>query len=142
MIIEKKIDDRKWKQEKRTTMKKSGKFSYTDRPGTPGVRHYRAVVPKSGKHAKGKSDAVEVTVFRWQSLNKVGVRDRQSTYLYDSVAINGVDYGTSFVGRTSPTRATSTGTWIADCTQVRARYGNSDAERRPRDGDGDPGRGR
>lgn len=126
VIIQKKIDGRKWKVEERATTNKKGKFSYTDEPHAAGARKYRAVVPAQRGRAKGTSESVTVTVFRWQYLNAVRVRDRLYTFASNSVAINGVTYGHGFTG--SPYSDNGFIDWNLnrDCTTLEVRLGASD----------------
>jgi hypothetical protein len=127
VIIQKRIGDRKWSEETRTTMNGRGRFSYLDRPTTPGPRRYRAVVPAHGRHAKGVSDPVTVTVYRWVDLTTLRTRASDATiHPTEGAEIDGVTYSPAWVGA----RWAQDGfvDWNLDraCLTLRARYGNSD----------------
>ena len=126
VIIEKRVNGKEWKEETRTTMSKSGKFSYTDKPDTAGVRQYRAVVPKHKKHKLGTSKPVSVTVMRWQYLTQVTSRVRDSVSGAASVQIDSVSYGHAFVGNRY--REAGSIDWNLDrlCTTLKGRFGESD----------------
>lgn len=124
--IEKKLDGKKWKLEKLTTMNKKGKFSYTDKPTTAGVRHYRVVVPKNGKHAKGKSKTVGLTVFRWRNLTELPVRRNDSTYQTRVATINAKDYPRAFIGQPYPADGYVDWNLKRSCTTLTARVGMDD----------------
>lgn len=127
VIVQKKLGEgNPWNKEATLTMSRKGAFSYVDRPRTPGTRFYRVVVPKAGKVKSGRSKPVEVTVYQWQSLDMVDIRQNSSTYLTSSVSINAKSYGPAFVGANYQNEGFVDWNLDRKCLKLRARLANSD----------------
>jgi hypothetical protein len=127
VLLQKRLgDSRKWTDEARLKVGRKGTYHYTDKPHAAGVRHYRVVAPKAGRIAAGRSKAVKVTVYRWQSLSKVDIRSQGWTYLDSSLSINAKEYGPAFVGANYNSVGSVDWNLERACLRLKARFGNSD----------------
>lgn len=128
VVLQKRIGDAKWRSEAVLTTNKRGAYTYRDKPTTPGVRHYRAVVHADGKVKGGASKAVTVTVYRWQNLTDLDVRRSSDTNEVSSVSINAHAYGPAFVGYAEPWANAGMVDWNLErqCLRLTGRIGNGD----------------
>lgn len=125
--IQKKLEGKGiWKDEKVVTTNAAGKFSYTDKPSTPGKRQYRAVVPETKAHAKGISKTVSLLLYEWLPLANVEVRSRASTYSQNAIDIDGTTYGSGLAGLTYTNSGAIDWNFSRRCTELRGRFGNGD----------------
>lgn len=131
VVLQKRIEGRKWAVEKRLTMTKAGKFRYVDKPSTPGLRSYRVMVPKAGKVKAGTSKPVKVTVLRWVPLTQLAVRAIDGTRAGTTVSIGGKQYANSVVSNAGAAKGTIDWNLDPSCTTLRTRFGAGD------DGDAD-----
>ena len=126
VVLQKKLAGGKWVAEARLKTSKKGVYTYTDKPNHPGVRHYRAVVPKAGRIGPGRSKAVKVTVYEWRSLTTIQPRTATGTAAIYDAKIAGKAYSPSY----GPTDGAFLGNadWNLDptCTTLRVRFGNGD----------------
>lgn len=116
----------KWVKEATLRTSGSGRFSYTDRPTTPGARKYRVIVPPSGSHAKGVSNTVGLVVYRWLDLTKVDYRDYDGTYVESSASIDATRYRPALVGYTGSVDGFIDWNFSRKCKTLTARFGNGD----------------
>ncbi|GAA4729345.1 hypothetical protein GCM10023350_10810 [Nocardioides endophyticus] len=126
VIVQRKLAGKPWVKTGKTAVKKSGAFTFTDKPNVPGVRQYRVVVPKVGKVKAGKSKPVKVTVLTWRALSTLPFRQQESTRILTNASIA----GTSYSGSIGPIPGAAEGTadWNipTTCTSLRVRLGNGD----------------
>lgn len=76
-VVIKKRTKKGWKVEGRTTVKKKGKFAFTDKPTTATSRSYKAVLKRTKKHRKATSAKVDVAVATWRDMD--GLDDQVAT---------------------------------------------------------------
>lgn len=126
VVLQKRIEGRKWAVEKRLKMTKAGKFRYVDKPSTPGVRSYRVVVPKAGAVKAGRSKPVKVTVMRWVALAQLPVRAIDGTRANTTVNIGGKQYAGSVVSNSGVAEGTIDWNLDPSCTTLRTRFGAGD----------------
>ena len=126
VIVQRKLAGKSWAKTGQTKVKKSGVFTFTDKPHVPGVRHYRVVVPKVGKVKAGTSKPVKVTVAAWRSLTTVSFRAHVSTeFLYDA-SIAGKSYPSSIGAAQGAAQGSADWNIPTTCTSLRVRLGNGD----------------
>lgn len=127
VVLQKKIEDRKWVVERRTRLNERGRYTFKDEPSTAGSRKYRVVKPATRKHAKGVSPSVRVTTYRWIDLAALQPRDYANVYA-TTATIDTVEYPNSLVGWYDPAAEE----WFRDynlareCTTLDATYGMDD----------------
>ncbi|GAA4719705.1 hypothetical protein [Nocardioides conyzicola] len=128
VVLQKRIGDAKWRPEAVLSTTRKGGFTYRDKPTTPGVRHYRAVVREDGRIKAGTSASVKVTVYRWQNLTDLDVRRSSYTNDVSSVSINAHEYGPAFVGYAEPWANAGMVDWNLErqCLRLTGRVGNGD----------------
>ena len=126
VLLQKRIEGRKWAVEKKLTMNRRGAFRYTDRPTTAGTRSYRVVVPGAGPMRTGRSKPVEVTVLRWSRLISVEAREAQGTTWGGSVSIGGKRYADSVVSMRDVANGSMDWNLDPSCTSLRVRLGAGD----------------
>jgi hypothetical protein len=84
----------KWVEQTKAKVKANGTFKVVDKPTKSFVHSYRVVMPASGRHAKGVSQTVKVTVYSWSELDSHDTNNsRQMSY--GTVNINGTSYDDS-----------------------------------------------
>lgn len=130
VVLQKKIGQRKWATEKRLTTNKRGRFSYVDRPSTPGERLYRVVVPRSGTVKAGVSEVVRVTIYQWLDLSVLPARASQGTVV-NGVSIGGTPFTQSILSMAGAGQGFMDWNLDPSCTTLRTRFGagdNSDAD--------------
>lgn len=116
----------RWVNEATVKTKADGRFSYTDKPTTAGKRSYRVIVPATANRDQGVSKSVGLTVFRWQDLTKVKVRDASATGVELGASIGGTTYPRSWVGGTYANGGFVDWNFAKRCTGLKARFGNGD----------------
>jgi hypothetical protein len=126
VIVQRKLPGKPWVKTGKTKVKKSGAFTFTDKPSVPGVRQYRVVVPKVGKVKAGKSKPVKVTVASWRSLTNVAFRNQESTAVLVNASIAGTTYARSVGGVSGAAQGTADWNIPTTCTSLRVRLGNGD----------------
>lgn len=127
VVLQQKGGGNPWKQVDSTTLNKRGKFEFTDTPQTMTAREYRVIKPASGKHAKGVSDPVTVTIYQWHELAQLQARSSEFVS-QTTVSMAGDDYTHSYVGLFSEERNTAAVDWNinGDCLKLKATYGMDD----------------
>ncbi len=115
-----------WVLDERGTMSATGRYSFSVKPSTVGLRYYRVVVPASATRRTTASRAAAVTVYRWRNLNTVPTRSTRGTYADSAVDINGVTYNRAFRGQSYYQEGLVDWNLGRDCTRLRGRVGNSD----------------
>ncbi|MFC7496228.1 MULTISPECIES: hypothetical protein [unclassified Nocardioides] len=125
VVLQKKIGDRKWSREATLTTKKAGKFSYTDRPETPGTRRYRVVTQGAGART---SKPVKVTIYQWRNLTDTAVRETEAVDIGGIANIRRTAYPDSVVSYFGDV-TTGGVDWNLDptCTTLSTRFGAGDA---------------
>ena len=126
VIVQRKLAGKSWAKTGQTKVKKSGAFTFTDKPNVVGVRQYRVVVPKVGKVKAGKSKPVKVTVAAWRSLTTVPFRQEESTAVLTNVSIAGTSYARSVGAVRGGVQGTADWNLPTTCTSLRVRLGNGD----------------
>lgn len=91
VTIQQRNGDKPWKTQAKVKVNGKGKFTWSDKPTTGTVRKYRAILPKTKKHAKATSKAVTVTAAQW--MNLLEVQWAHSARMDSKTTrVNGVDY--------------------------------------------------
>lgn len=120
------VGSKKWKPQGTDKIDKKGRYRLTDEPSSVQARQYRVVVPAVGRVGKGHSKKVLVTVYRWQDLASVQVRN-SAYFLTDTGAeIDTVPYARSLVGATYGHTGFVDYNLARQCIQLKARYGLGD----------------
>lgn len=127
VILQKRVRNKRWVDEARLRTRANGIFRYRDRPHVAGVRTYRVVVPAAAGVARGVSDPVTITVYKWQSLTKVQPRSSLNTWP-DSGSIGGEPYERVFRGNPNVNSTEGFIDWNLGrkCLSLRATVGNGD----------------
>lgn len=133
VILEKRLEGRKWVKERTTELTKRSRFTFKDKPTTVGMREYRVVKPASAKHAKGVSPAVAVTLYRWHNLTALAPREVMYVGV-DTALIDTVEYPKSLVAQWyyPDSYDPATSEWFRDynlqrdCSTLVATYGMDD----------------
>ena len=117
----------RWVQEARGTMSATGRYSFTTKPSTAGLRYYRVVVPASATRRTTASQAAPISIYRWIDLPKFPVRESEGTFADSAVEINGVTYGRAYRGY-NQYYDEGLVDWNFDrkCLTLQGRLGNSD----------------
>ena len=116
----------KWKDQRKDELNGRGKYSLSDRPSANTQHSYRVVMAATGKHAKGVSKTVKVTVYGWVGLTSVPhVNDEGMSF--GSVDINGKTYDDSVVSDWPNATASIEFNLGHRCDALRATFGLSDA---------------
>lgn len=126
VLLQKRIEGRRWALEQELTMSKRGRFRYTDRPTTAGTRSYRVVVPAAGSVRAGRSKPVQVTVLRWSRLTQLSARATQGTMAGGTVSIGGQRYADSVFSSTGLAQGSIDWNLDPSCTSLRVRLGAGD----------------
>lgn len=127
VILQKRGQGRtEWVVDERGSMSATGRYSFSVKPSTVGLRYYRVVVPASATRRTTASRVAPVTVYRWKNLNTVPTRSAQGTYADSAVDINGVTYNRAFRGRSYYQQGFIDWNLGRDCTRLRGRVGNAD----------------
>lgn len=114
----------KWKDQKKDSLNRRGKYSLSDKPSTNTQHSYRVVMAATGKHAKGVSKTVKVTVYGWVSLTSLpSVNDEGMSFR--SVDINGKTYDDSVVSYSANATASIEFNLGHRCDALRATFGLS-----------------
>jgi hypothetical protein len=114
-----------WKDQRKAKIGSAGKYTVSDTPSTNTTHAYRVVMPALGKHTKGVSKTVKVTVYGWVNLTT-----------QESVNFNGLTFGSVDInGKAFPdsvysfrTRQTSSVEFNLNhqCDALRSTFGISD----------------
>ncbi|MDP3891215.1 hypothetical protein [Nocardioides sp.] len=115
-----------WKVEAKKKTNRKGGYKFTDKPGSMKPREYRVVKPASGKLKKGTSPRISVTIYRWQDLTKLKVRQAMSTWRVPKTSINAVEYGPALNGNRYAASGFIDYNLERQCLRVKARFGQSD----------------
>ncbi|MCW2794481.1 MAG: hypothetical protein JWO76_3579 [Nocardioides sp.] len=130
VLLQQKIDDNPWKDQKTATIKKSGRYQVSDKPTTMNARKYRVVKAASNKHRKGISKPIAVGVYQWHDVYDLQERASDSMYQARTVDINTVEFPKSLVGYVYDNDEDPTGfidyNLERQCTTLKATYGMSD----------------
>lgn len=127
VILQKKVRNKRWVDEARLRTTGSGTFRYRDRPHVAGARTYRVVVPAAAGVGRGVSAPVTVTVYKWQSLTRLPVRDSRDTWPSGSGAsIDGVPYAPVLQGVPDATQGFIDWNLGRKCLTLRSTMGNGD----------------
>ncbi len=114
-----------WKTQTRAKVNRHGRYSVSDTPTQNTLHAYRVVMPATGRHAKGVSKAVRVTVYSWTDLIGIDHVNDNSMY-FGTVDINGTSYPSSVYAGASG-QATSIEFNVGHhCTKLRGTFGISD----------------
>jgi len=114
----------KWQDQGKDKISSTGKYALSDKPSSNSLHSYRVVMPALGKHGKGVSRTIKVTVYKWVSLNELPSVNNDGMS-FSPVAINGKSYPQSV-------RATWTGTSSVEinlshkCDRLRSTFGVAD----------------
>jgi hypothetical protein len=114
-----------WKKAGADEISKHGKYEISDKTHFNTTHAYRVVMPANGKHAKGISKTVKVTVYDWTNLT--GHRNVNDTGMrFQDVSINGTSYESSVVSFVQ--RGTGSIEFNLDhqCDALRGTFGISD----------------
>lgn len=120
------VGTKKWKPQDTDTINKRGKYHLSDKPTSVQARQYRVVVPAVGKLGKGHSKKVLVTVYRWQDLASVKLRDSSYFRANIDAEIDTVSYSRSLVGQTYGHTGFIDYNLARQCIELKARYGLGD----------------
>jgi hypothetical protein len=114
----------KWKEQKKDKLNSRGKYSFSDKPSANTQHSYRVVMPATGKHPKGVSKTVRVTVYGWVSLTSLpSVNDEGMSFR--SVDINGKTYDDSVVSYWANATTSIEFNLAHRCDSLRATFGLS-----------------
>ena len=116
----------KWKDQKKDELNGRGKYSLSDRPSANTQHSYRVVMAATGKHAKGVSKTVKVTVYGWVGLTSVPHVNDEGMF-FGAVDINGKTYDDSVVSDWPNATASIEFNLGHRCDALRATFGLSDA---------------
>jgi hypothetical protein len=116
----------KWKDQKKDELNSRGKYSLSDKPSANTQHSYRVVMAATGKHAKGVSKTVKVTVYGWVSLTSLSHVNGVGMY-FGSVDINGKSYDDSVRSGLRDTTTSIEFNLAHRCDALRATFGLSDA---------------
>jgi hypothetical protein len=114
-----------WVTQRKATINGHGKYSVSDKPSVNTTHSYRLVMPATGKHSKGVSKTVKVTVYDWVNLTGLSAVNFHSMFFHD-VDINGTTYKHSV--STNATRQTASIEFNLDhlCDKMRSTFGIND----------------
>ena len=116
----------KWKDQKKDKVNGRGKYSLSDRPSANTQHSYRVVMAATGKHAKGVSKTVKVTVYGWVGLTSLPNVNGDGMY-FGPVDINGKTYDDSVRSGSDDTTTSIEFNLGHRCDAMRATFGLSDA---------------
>lgn len=127
VILQKRVRNKRWVDEARLRTRQDGTFRYRDRPHAAGMRTYRVVVPAARGVARGVSDPVTITVYRWQSLVRLQPRRSLNTWP-DYGSIDGVAYERVIRGNPNVSSTEGFIDWNLGrkCLSLRTTVGNGD----------------
>jgi hypothetical protein len=70
LLLQQRVGDRKnWKRSGYVRVKANGKFSFKEKPNTPGVRHYRVITQLPRTKAQATSKEISLNVWQWRDLD-------------------------------------------------------------------------
>ncbi|NPD03417.1 hypothetical protein HN031_01810 [Nocardioides sp. zg-1308] len=114
-----------WKATGTAKIKQNGTYVLKDDPSTAGTRQYRVLKPASNGFAKGFSETLDVTVYRWQKLGfrtpgpSVNITPRGVTI--------GAEYFTASLATTTSGAPSSVEYTLGrKCTEMRATFALTD----------------
>jgi hypothetical protein len=129
VLLQEKIGDKAWKDQRKGTIKKSGKYEVSDKPTSMNARKYRVVKAGTDTRRKGVSKAIAVSVFQWHDVYDLAVRANQNMYPAQTLDIDTVEFPKSLQGygyyQTDPTGFIDYNI-ERKCTTLKATYGMSD----------------
>ncbi len=97
LVIQQKTGTKGWKKAGTTTVKKSGKFTFTEKPTTATRRSYRAMVVNNKHFKKAKSPKVAVAVASWRDARKVTEGPLSGITWDPTIRVGGVKYSDALV---------------------------------------------
>ena len=125
VLQEKTATSKGWKDQDTDRINARGKYRLADTPTVNTSRHYRVVMPATGKHAQGISPKVAVAVYGWSKLVTHPYVNANSMYPTATVSLNGVAYKQSITAQW--TGATSTEFNVNHlCIALRGTFGIDD----------------
>jgi hypothetical protein len=115
----------KWKTQRTDKINSRGKYSVSDTPKANTLHSYRVVMPAAGKHTKGVSKTVKVTVYDWVDLTTLPSVNDTGMFV-GSVSINGKSYANSL--STNRQRSTRSIEFNLNhrCDRLRSTFGIND----------------
>jgi hypothetical protein len=114
-----------WKKSSTDKINKHGKYKLVDKPNHNTKHSYRVVMRATGKHAKGVSKTVKVTVYDWTSLATIGGVNWNGMDV-DSVDINGTTYDDSVTSYWEGATASVEFNLDHKCDKLRSTFGIND----------------
>lgn len=115
----------KWKDQGKDKVNSNGRYSLSDKPSANTQHAYRVVMPALGKHGKGVSRTIKVTVYDWVDLGSLDTVNNQGMNL-GPVDINGKAYDSSIYSRWSGTTASIEVNLDHECDALRSTFGIAD----------------
>ena len=125
LLQEKSKPGKPWVTQRKDTISGKGKYSVSDKPTTNTQHSYRIVMPAAGKHTKGVSKTVKVTVYDWTNLIELQAVNSDGM-TFGSVDIDGTTYDSSVYSYRAGATASIEFNLDHQCDQVRSRFGISD----------------
>jgi hypothetical protein len=115
----------KWQDQSKDKVNGKGRYTLSDKPSANTQHAYRVVMPAAGKHSKGVSRTIKVTVYDWVALSTLPNVNQDGLY-FGSVDINGKTYDDSVRSDRADRTASVEVNLGHKCDAMRSTFGLAD----------------
>jgi len=115
----------KWTTSGKDQLNRRGRYSLVDKPTHHTTHSYRVVMPAEGRHRRGVSKTVKVTVYAWTPLIRLGAVN-ETGMSFGNVDINGTTYKNSVYSYVKGYTSSVEYNLDHRCDKLRSTFGISD----------------